>query len=167
MPGFSLLWWAGATLHCGMWALHCSGFSCCRAPEWAVLILVTQSCPTLCKLMDCSPLGFSVYGILQARILEWIAVPSSRGSSQLRDGAHICCCLLALEGGFFTTDAIYVVADADSVVTAHGLSHSAACGIFPDQRLNPSPLHWEVDSTTGPLVVQLLSHVWLCNRMAG
>ena len=47
------------------------------------------------------------------------------------------------------------------LVTAHGLSYSAACGVFPDQGLSPSPLHWEVDSTTGPLVVQLLSHVRL------
>ena len=41
-----------------------------------------QSCPTLCDPMDCSPLGSSVHGILQARILERVAMPSSRGSSQ-------------------------------------------------------------------------------------
>ena len=40
-----------------------------------------QSCPTLCDLMDCSPPGSSVHGILQARILEWVAISSSRGSS--------------------------------------------------------------------------------------
>ena len=40
-----------------------------------------QSCLTLCNTMDCSPPGSSVYGILQARILEWVATPSSRGSS--------------------------------------------------------------------------------------
>ena len=40
-----------------------------------------QLCPTLCVLMDCSPPGSSVHGILQARILEWVAMPSSRGSS--------------------------------------------------------------------------------------
>ena len=39
-----------------------------------------QSCLTLCNPMDCSPLGSSVHGILQARILEWIAKSSSRGS---------------------------------------------------------------------------------------
>ena len=43
------------------------------------------SCVWLCKLMDCSPPGSSVHGILQARILEWVAMPSSRGSSQPRD----------------------------------------------------------------------------------
>ena len=43
------------------------------------------SCPTLCDPMDCSPPGSSVHGILQARILEWVATPSSGGSSQPRD----------------------------------------------------------------------------------
>ena len=45
-------------------------------------VKVSQSCPTLCNLMDCSPPGSSVHGILQARTLEWVDVPFSRGSSQ-------------------------------------------------------------------------------------
>ena len=44
-----------------------------------------QSCLTLCDLRDYSPPGSSVHGILQARVLEWGAMPSSRGSSQLGD----------------------------------------------------------------------------------
>ena len=48
------------------------------SPLPKVKVLVLQSCPTLCHPMDCSPPGSSVYGILQARILEWIAMPSSR-----------------------------------------------------------------------------------------
>ena len=44
-----------------------------------------QSCPTLCDRVDCSPPGSSVRGILQARILEWVAVSFSRGSSRPRD----------------------------------------------------------------------------------
>ena len=47
--------------------------------------LVAQSHPTLCDSMDGSPPGSSAHGILQARILEWVAVPSSRDSSQPRD----------------------------------------------------------------------------------
>ena len=43
----------------------------------ALHVNALQLCPTLCNLMDCSPPGFSVHGILQARILEWIAMPSS------------------------------------------------------------------------------------------
>ena len=42
---------------------------------------VAQSCPTLCDPVNCSPPGFSVHGILQAGILEWVAIPVSRGSS--------------------------------------------------------------------------------------
>ena len=45
---------------------------------------VTQSCPALCDPMDCSPPGSSAYGIFQARILEWVDMPSSSGSSQSR-----------------------------------------------------------------------------------
>ena len=47
-------------------------------------VKVAWSCSTLCNSMDCSLPGFSVHGILQARILEWVAIPFSRGSSQPR-----------------------------------------------------------------------------------
>ena len=46
-----------------------------------VCVLVAQSCPTLCDLMDCSLPSSSVHEIFQARILEWVAIPFSRGSS--------------------------------------------------------------------------------------
>ena len=51
-----------------------------------IKVLVTQSCPILCKSMDYSLPGSSVHGILQARILEWVAIPFSRDSSPPRDG---------------------------------------------------------------------------------
>ena len=47
-----------------------------------VQVLVTQSCPTLNDPMDCSLPGSSVHGILQARILEWVSIPFSRGTSE-------------------------------------------------------------------------------------
>ena len=50
-----------------------------------IIYSFTQPCHTLCEPMDCSPPGFSVCEILQARILEWVVIPSSRGSSQPRD----------------------------------------------------------------------------------
>ena len=53
--------------------------------------LVVQSCPTLCDPVDCSLPGASVHEILQARILEWVAISSSRGSSRPRDQTHISC----------------------------------------------------------------------------
>ena len=46
---------------------------------------VTRSCLTLCDPMDCSLPVSSVHGIFQARVLQWVAIPFSRGSSQLRD----------------------------------------------------------------------------------
>ena len=56
-----------------------------------VCVLVAQSCPTLCDPMDCSPPGSSVHRIFQTRILEWVAISSSRGSSQSRDQTRISC----------------------------------------------------------------------------
>ena len=52
-------------------------------------MLVLQSCPTLWDLMDCSPPGSSVHRILQARILEWVAISFSRGSSLPRDRTRV------------------------------------------------------------------------------
>ena len=62
---------------------------------------VAKSCPTLSDPMDCSLPGYSVHGISQARILEWVSISFSRGSSQPRDQTCISC----LAGGFFTTGA--------------------------------------------------------------
>ena len=63
--------------------------------------LSLQSCLTLCNPIDYSPPGFSVHGILQAGILEWIAMPSSKGSSWPRDWTHESC-ISYIAGGFFT-----------------------------------------------------------------
>ena len=52
-----------------------------HSPTLTSKVLVTQLCLTLRNPMDCSPPGSSVHGILQARILEWVAIPFSRGSS--------------------------------------------------------------------------------------
>ena len=57
-------------------------------PKWPA---VTQSCPALCNPMDCSPPSSSVHGILQARILEWVAISFSRGSSWPRDQTQVSC----------------------------------------------------------------------------
>ena len=54
-----------------------------------VKVLVAQLYLTLCKLMDWNLSGYSVHGILQARILEWVAFPFSRGSSQPRDRTQV------------------------------------------------------------------------------
>ena len=77
-----------------LWVLKCP--ACVHAKS-------LQSCPALCDPRDCSPPSASVHGILQAKILEWVAMPSSRGSFQPRDqtcvsrGSYIA-------GGFLTTE---------------------------------------------------------------
>ena len=58
----------------------------CEVKKWSD---VAQSCPTVCDPMDCSLPGCSVHGILQARILEWVAISFCRGSSQPRDGTRV------------------------------------------------------------------------------
>ena len=59
-----------------------------------VKVKVAQLCPTFCDPMD-----YTVHGILQARILEWVDFPFSRGSSQPRDWTHVS----HITGGFFTS----------------------------------------------------------------
>ena len=54
-------------------------------------VLVTQLCLNLCDPMDCSSPNSFVHGILQARILEWVAIPFSRGSSRPRDWSQVSC----------------------------------------------------------------------------
>ena len=66
--------------------------------EPKIIKLVTQLSPTLCDPMDCSPPVSSVHRILQARVLEWVAVPLSKGSSRPRDRLRVSC----IAGRFFT-----------------------------------------------------------------
>ena len=65
-----------------------------------VKVLVDQSYLTLCDLMDRIPPGSSVHGILQARMLEWVAIPFSRGSSRPMDQTQVSC----TAGRFFTSE---------------------------------------------------------------
>ena len=65
-------------------------------------VCVTQYSLSLCHPMDCSPPGSSVHGIFQERILEWVVIPISRGSSPSRDRTWVSC----IAGRFFTVWAI-------------------------------------------------------------
>ena len=65
---------------------------------------VAQLCPSLSDPMDCSLPGFSVHGIFQARVLEWVAISSSRASSQPRSLICISCHVSCVAGGFFTAE---------------------------------------------------------------
>ena len=117
-------------------------------------LLRFSKCPTLCDPTDCSPRGSSVHGILQAGILEWVAVFFSRGSSQPRDWTCISC----IAGKFFTdwahtythsTDKMLLVSKGEKDLgrntpqRKHGLSQKAR-----DQDLSfilrEMGSHWQV-----------------------
>ena len=100
------------------WKLNCHECVC----------LVTQLYPTLCHPMDCSTPAFPVQGILQARILEWVAIPSSRGSSQFKDWTQVS----HITGGIFT---IWATREAEVG------SLSLLQEIFPTQESNQGLLH--------------------------
>ena len=119
----------------------------------ALLVSVAQLCPTLYNPMDCNLPGSSVHGILQARILEWVTIPFSRGSYWPRDQTWVSC----IAGRFFTiwatsSEICSVVSDS---LWPHGLyspwnspgqntgvgSLSLLQGIFPTQGSNPGLPH--------------------------
>ena len=77
---------------------HCVRFQTACLTLWCL----TLWCLTLCDPVDCSPPGSSVHGMLQAGILEWVAMPSSRGSSRPRDLFPASLTSPALAGRFFT-----------------------------------------------------------------
>ena len=81
----------------------------CSHESPVVCVLVTQSCPTLCGPVDCSPPSISVHGILQARILEWVVIPTSRGSSWPRDRIEVS----RIAGRFFT---VWATSEAQSPI---------------------------------------------------
>ena len=72
-------------------------FLCEDRSSLTIKVLVSQLCPTLYDPMDCSLPGSLVHGILQARIVEWVAIPFSRGSFQPRDQTQVSYIALTLE----------------------------------------------------------------------
>ena len=89
---------------------------------------VSQLCPTLCDPMECNPPGSSVHGILQARVLEWVAISSSRGSSQPRDQTRLLnvSCIR-----FFTASATWAAQSE--------FKPMLTCGTMP---CSPNPVVW-------------------------
>ena len=77
------------------------GPNCSAVCEILVSLKVVQSCPTLCN-----PTDYTVHGILQARILVWVAFPSSRGSSQPRDRTQVSCIPSRLFTSWATREAL-------------------------------------------------------------
>ena len=70
---------------------------------WYTLCSVTQLCPTLCGRMDCGLPGSSAHGIFQARVLGWVAISCSRGSSWPRDQTCVAS-ITYIVGRFFTAE---------------------------------------------------------------
>ena len=115
--------WEGNVI-LSFWSMCC----CC---------LVAQSCLTLCDPMDCSPPGFSVRGISQARILEWVAISFSRESSPPRDcidrwiqpkyRTHVSC----IDSVFLTTETPQktTACVADQIILKYYLSKVWSCPV--------------------------------------
>ena len=76
----------------------------CKSQSTNKKVLVVQSCPSVYNPMDCRLPGFSVHRILQARILEWVAISFSLGSSQPRDWTCGSSCIFCIAGRFFTAE---------------------------------------------------------------
>ena len=91
-----------------------------------------QSYLTLCDPMDCSLPGSSAHRIFQARILEWVAISSSRQSSQLRDQTHFSCfsCVSSLAGGFFTTSATWFTSYEWIIIHCVEPEYVGVCGVI-------------------------------------
>ena len=107
--------------------------------------------PNLCDLMDCSPWGTSVHGILQTRTLKWVAIPFSRGSSQLRDWTQVSC----IAGEFFTS---WATREVGLVGPGHffHLSHESITRSEPKQ---PSaPYEWGLFKLFSQHLVHYLPH---------
>ena len=77
-------------------SLRYHSFSACVHAQ-----LLCRDSLTVCDPVDCSPSGSSVHGILQARILKWVAMPSSRGSSPPKDQTRVSC-VTRIAGKFLT-----------------------------------------------------------------
>ena len=99
-----------------------------------VKVLVAQSCSTLCDPIDCSPQGSSVHGILQARRLEWVAIPFSRGSFLPRDPG------IKPRSPALQADSLQSEPPGKPKNTGVG-SLVLPQEIFPTQELNPGLLH--------------------------
>ena len=113
--------------------------ACCRTPDLRFAVLVAQSCLDSLRLMDWSLPGFSGCGILQARILEWVAFPFSRKSSWPRDWTWVS----HIAGRFLTIwGARKALFHWDSPGKNNGVGcHVLLRRIFPTQGLNPGLLH--------------------------
>ena len=119
-----------------------------------VCVLVAQSCLTLCYPMDWSPQGSSVHRILQVRILEWVAMPFPRGSSQPRDQTQVS----RIADGFFT---VWATREALCILYIHLYTHThthtyrhSGIVLSHKNKMRPSAATWIMN-----LEINILSEV--------
>ena len=128
--------------------------------------MCAQLCLTLCDSMNRSPPCSSVCGISQARILEWIATPSSRGSSQSRDRTQVSC----IVGGFFTTDATWEPREIKTYLLythTHTHTHMHACThTHTHTHTHHNPSGWAVSSPTSLCGGCFLPSVCRCKEVS-
>ena len=113
-----------------------------RMSEW---VKIAQSCPTLCNPIDCA-----AHGILQARILEWVAYPFSSGSSQPRNQTRVSC----IAGRFFTNWAMREAPLGWDFLTIKQLKKKKK---RQEETLNVDPVFYgHLKSSSGPAGLQLV-----------
>ena len=120
-----------------------------------MLLCCVQSCPTLCDAMDCSPEGFCVHGIFQARILEWVVISYSRGSSWPRDWTWVSCI------SCISRQVLYHCTTWEAPMLFYILKYY----LFPCHYIWLHPMLFKDDRILYSVMVYLLSHVWLCDPM--
>ena len=110
---------------------------------------VAQWCLTLCNPLDCSPPGSSVYGILQARILEWVAISFFRGSSWPRDQTPISCisCMTPMSPQGFSSDVTSLTVAPDSQFSwrprSATLDHTCPLAEYSPHRTRCASFLWQ------------------------
>ena len=110
-----------------------------------------QSCLTLCDPTDCSPPVSSVHGISEARILEWVVIFSSRGSSRPRDWTHVS----GIAGGVFTVEPL-----GKPCVCMYMLILECTCHEWQETVLYGKPFfHWMENEWSHS--VSWLAHLWV------
>ena len=118
-----------------IWGSVCWKHECC---SYNILSEVTRLCPILCDPLDYSLPYSSVLGTLQARILEWVDVPFSRGSSQSRDRTQVS----HIAGGFFTIWATYIATKKEMTTEVYALQNEKFRLIMNENECGSYSFNW-------------------------
>ena len=126
--------WAMITQYTVIQQSHCNTMTLWRE--------VAQSCPTLCDPMDCSLSGFTVHGIFQARVLEWIAIFFSRGSSQHRNRTRVSLIAGRCFTGWATREAEYGFKNSPNGQSWNNLSNKIVLDYSTKYKISIMSPYW-------------------------